>query len=83
MLNGRAKAQLNPATIDLLRFTLSISLKRLAHLALGLLAKLRCFFLKTPGEIHELLNSHQAGAALYQSIKSLLKFSLLLRRHPR
>jgi hypothetical protein len=69
--------------MSFLWFALSISLKRLAHFTLGLLAKLRSFFLKTPGKIHELLNSQQAGAALDEPIKSLLKFILLLRRHPR
>jgi hypothetical protein len=64
MLNGRAKAQLNPAPIAVWLFTLHISLKRLTRLALGLLAIHQCFPLKAPGQIHELLNSQQTGAAL-------------------
>ena len=33
-----------------------------------------------PGQIHELLNSQETGAALNQSIKGLLEFGLLFRR---
>jgi hypothetical protein len=62
-------------------FTLSISLKRLAHLELGLLAICQCVFLKTPGQIHQLLNRQQTGAALNESIKGLLEFGLLLSRY--
>jgi hypothetical protein len=48
---------------------------------LGLLAICQCVFLKTPGQIHQLLNRQQTGAALNKSIKGLLEFGLLLSRY--